>query len=167
LAASAARWPRPKRVDQIIRNVGRQRLQQGRGAGSGQWSHGTNCYPKNPHLSAKNQKRRFLYAYSTFKTGYKSFRNTLLRGPSFVTAFTFFTMQVLAFTIFTPKKPSTLNPQPKFQSTFHHQRPVFTTCLHFFTYSHAAFRSPATPASPFIKNHQSTQKHIQPISFAH
>jgi hypothetical protein len=75
-----------------------------------------------------------------------------LRGPSFVTAFTFFTMQVLAFTIFTPKKPSTLNPQPKFQSTFHHQSPVFTTCLHFFTYSHTAFRFPVIPASPFTKN---------------
>ena len=66
--------------------------------------------------------------------------------------------QPLAFTIFTLKKSapgshtqlSTLN--QKFQSTFHHQRPVFTTCLHFFTYSRAPFRFPVTPTFPFPKN---------------
>lgn len=63
--------------------------------------------------------------------------------------------QPLAFTIFTLKKSapgshtqlSTLN--QKFQSTFHHQRPVFTTCLHFFTYSHTPFRTSASPRPTF------------------
>ena len=44
---------------------------------------------------------------------------------------------------------STLNPQPNHHSTFHHQRPVFTTCLHFFTYSHTPFRTSASPRPTF------------------
>ena len=52
--------------------------------------------------------------------------------------------------------PSDTALDPKFQSTFHHRRPVFTTCLHFFTYSHAPFRS-AVPApkntSVYTKTH--------------